>query len=208
MSQRRSRRAVLRGLGAAVALPSLASWRPVGAARAAEAATVPTRLLFLYVPNGVHMPDWRPAGEGGEFRPGPTLEPLADLRGEVQVITGLAHRNGMAGPDGAGDHARASATFLTGARPRKTAGTDIRAGISVDQVAAAAVGSQTRFPSLELSCDAARKSGNCDSGYSCAYQFNLSWRSERQPIAAESNPRLVFERLFGAGRGPERAGSL
>jgi len=208
MSELRSRRAVLRGLGTALALPTLPSWRPAGAARATEVMAVPPRLLFLYVPNGVHVADWRPEGEGRDFRLGRSLESLADLRDEVQVITGLAHRNGVAGPDGAGDHARASATFLTGVRPRKTAGADIRAGISVDQVAAAAIGGQTRFPSLELSCDAARKSGNCDSGYSCAYQFNLSWRSERQPIAAESNPRLVFERLFGAGTGAERAASL
>ena len=126
----------------------------------------------------------------------------------MQLITGLAHRNGTAGADGAGDHARASATFLTGARPRKTAGADIKVGISVDQVAANAIGRQTRFPSLELSCDAARKSGGCDSGYACAYQFNIAWRSEQQPVSPESNPRLVFERLFGAGSGTERAASL
>ncbi|MFM8735346.1 MAG: DUF1552 domain-containing protein [Pirellulales bacterium] len=201
-----SRRTVLRGLGAAIALPSLESLQP--AVAAAAAAAIPTRMAFLYVPNGVNVGHWKPEGEGRDYRPGPTLEPLAEFRDEFQVISGLAHRNGTAGPDGAGDHARAAATFLTGARPRKTAGADVRAGVSVDQVAANAVGDATRFPSLELSCDGGRKSGNCDSGYSCAYQFNMAWRSATQPVAPESNPRLVFERLFGAGKGAERAASL
>lgn len=198
-----TRRAVLRGLGAAIALPPLESL-----SAATAAAVIPTRMAFVYVPNGVHLERWRPTGEGRDYALGPTLEPLARFRDDIQLITGLAHRTGTGGPDGAGDHARATATFLTGVRPRKTAGADVRAGVSVDQIAAAAVGDATRFPSLELSCDGARKSGGCDSGYSCAYQFNLSWRSERQPIAAESNPRLVFERLFGAGRGAERTANL
>ena len=98
------------------------------------------------------------------------------------------------GLDGPGDHARASGTFLTGVRVRKTAGADIHAGVSVDQVAAQRVGHVTRFPSLELTCDGVRKSGNCDSGYSCAYQFNLSWSSATVPVSPEPNPRLVFER--------------
>ena len=198
-----TRRAVLRGLGAAIALPPLESL-----SAATAAAAIPTRMAFVYVPNGVHLERWRPTGEGRDYSLGPTLEPLAPFHDDIQLITGLAHRSGTGGPDGAGDHARATATFLTGVRPRKTAGADVRAGVSVDQIAATAVGDATRFPSLELSCDAARKSGGCDSGYSCAYQFNLSWRSERQPIAAESNPRLVFERLFGAGRGAERTANL
>lgn len=201
-----SRRALLRGLGAAVALPTFASLR--AATAGGREAAIPTRMAFVYIPNGVHVERWRPKGEGREFGFGPTLEPLAPFRDDLQLITGLAHRNGMAGPDGAGDHARAAATFLTGVRPRKTAGVDIQAGVSVDQIAAAAIGGETRFSSLELSCDSARRSGGCDSGYSCAYQFNLSWRSERQPIAAESNPRLVFERLFGVGKGAERQANL
>src|SRR4029453_12275803 len=112
------------------------------------------------------------------------------------------------GPDGAGDHARASGTFLTGVRVRKTAGSDIRAGVSIDQVAADQIGHLTRFPSLELTCDAVRKAGNCDSGYSCAYQYNLSWRSPNTPVAPEPNPRLFFERLFGSGSPGERAANL
>lgn len=196
----------LRGLGTAVALPALGS---LGKARAAgDAAQPPARMAFVYVPNGVNVDRWRSDGEGRDYRLGPTLEPLAALRDQFQVISGLAHRNGTAGPDGAGDHARATATILTGARPRKTAGADIRAGISVDQFAAQRIGRSTRLPSLELSCDSHRASGACDSGYACAYSYNMSWRSESQPATAESNPRLVFERLFGAGRGPERARSL
>ena len=114
----------------------------------------------------------------------------------------------LAGGDGAGDHARASATILTGTRPFKTAGSDIRVGVSVDQVAAQGIGQQTRFSSLELSCDGGRKSGACDSGYSRAYQYNISWRTPTQPATPESNPRLVFERLFGKGSRDERAVSM
>ncbi|MCB1076442.1 MAG: DUF1552 domain-containing protein, partial [Verrucomicrobiae bacterium] len=126
----------------------------------------------------------------------------------IQLFTGLEHQNGTAGKDGGGDHARANASFLTGVRPYKTAGADIKLGVSVDQVAAKAIGDQTRFSSLELSCDGVRKSGVCDSGYSCAYQFNLSWRSDTTPMTPESNPRLVFERLFGSGSKEERSKSF
>jgi hypothetical protein len=203
---RLSRRSLLRGIGTAVAVPMFESLSPAPA-RAAP-ASAPTRMAVLYVPNGVFMDRWRPLGEGRDFGLGPTLEPLLPFRDRLQVITGLAHRNATAGPDGAGDHARAMATFLTGARARKTSGADIRVGISVDQVAANAVGHLTRFPSLELTCDESRKSGSCDSGYSCAYQFNMSWRSPTQPATPEMNPRAVFERLFGAGSAAERAAGL
>ena len=136
---------------------------------------------------------------GSDYQLSPTLEPLADLKKDFQVLSGLDHRNATNGGDGAGDHARANATFLTGMRAKKTAGADIRLGISVDQVAAKIIGTETKLPSLELSCDAARKSGRCDSGYSCAYQYNISWRDEKIPMAPEANPRVVFERLFGSG---------
>ena len=185
-----TRRTLLRGLGATVALPLFESVQPARA-RAAS-ALVPTRMAVLYVPNGVFMDRWRPIGEVHDFALGPTLEPVTPFRDRLQVITGLSHRNANAGPDGPGDHARAMATILTGARARKTAGADIRAGISVDQLAAQSIGHQTRFPSLELTCDESRKSGNCDSGYSCAYQFNMSWRSPTQPATPEANPRAVF----------------
>jgi hypothetical protein len=191
-----SRRSLLRGLGVSLALPTLPSL--ASPARAAAAAAVPTRMAFLYIPNGVNVDRWMPTGSGSDFSFGPSLQALTPFRSDLQFIRGLAQQNGFAGPDGAGDHARAVATILTGARPRKTAGADIKAGVSVDQVAASAIGNATRFPSLELSCDASRKSGNCDSGYSCAYSFNMSWRSENQPATAETNPRLVFERLSGS----------
>ena len=136
------------------------------------------------------------------------MQSLAPVKDQVQILGGLDHVNATPGPDGAGDHARASGTFLTGVRVKKTAGADIHAGISIDQVVANQVGHLTRFPSLELTCDAVRKSGNCDSGYSCAYQYNLAWRSPTQPVAPEPNPRLLFERLFGAGAPGERNESL
>jgi hypothetical protein len=199
-----TRRRFLRGLGVTVALPAFASLLPrtVLASEAPLATTAsgaPLRLAFLYVPNGVNVSRWTPRGVGADFQLNDTMKSLVALKEHIQVVSGLEHRNGWAGVDGAGDHARAMATILTGARPRKTAGSDIRAGISVDQVAARHVGHLTPFPSLELSCDFARKSGACDSGYSCAYQFNMSWRSDTTPLAPETNPRLVFERLFGAG---------
>ena len=195
----------IRGLGTAVVLPAFASLR---AARAADAASLPTRMAFVHVPNGVNIDRWRSIGVGRDYQFGVSLEPLADVREQVQVIGGLAHRNGTADPDGAGDHARATATILTGMRPKKTSGSNLRVGISVDQLAAQRIGSATRSPSLELSCDAVRESGSCDSGYSCNYSFNMSWRSESQPATPEANPRLVFERLFGSGSGAERARSL
>jgi hypothetical protein len=199
-------RTALKGLGLSVALPALPSLAAARAANAAAAA--PNRMAFLYVPNGVILDRWRSSGAGRDFRLGTTLEPLAPFQDDLQIITGLGHANGTAGGDGAGDHARASATILTGTRPFKTAGRDIRAGVSVDQVAAGRLAGQTRFASLELSCDGVRRSGACDSGYSCAYQFNISWRTPTQPATPESNPRLVFERLFGSGSRAERAANM
>ncbi len=210
------RRRFLRGLGLSIALPALESLMPAARALAASAAPKlatthaghPLRMAFVYVPNGVNVARWRPIGEGSDYQLGETMKPLEGLKQHFSVFTGFEHQNGWGRQDGAGDHARANATILTGARPKKTAGSDIRLGVSVDQLAARHVGNATRFPSLELSCDGARKTGACDSGYSCAYQFNISWRSETTPVAPESNPRLVFERLFGAGKGPERQRSL
>lgn len=202
-----NRRRFLKGLGACVALPAFESvlGGKLLAAKASPAAVTstgaPLRTAFLYFPNGVNLSAWRPDGTGKDYSLNKTMEPLAPHKDDFQIISGFEHKNGWAGPDGAGDHARANATILTGMRPKKTAGADIRLGVSVDQLAAQHIGQATRFPSLELSCDGIRKSGVCDSGYSCAYQFNLSWRSETTPVAPESNPRLVFERLFGTGKG-------
>lgn len=209
-----TRRHFLKGLGLAVALPAMESLVPNSAlaGQAAGRAVTPTgdplRSCFLYVPNGVNVANWFPEGAGHDYKLNATMKPLENLRSEFQVVSGLAHEHGFANGDGAGDHARAHATFLTGARPKKTAGADIQVGVSIDQEMAKHLGNETRFPSLELSCDGARKSGSCDSGYSCAYQFNLSWRTENTPMSAEANPRLVFERLFGRGQGEERQRSF
>jgi hypothetical protein len=215
LAQRRaSRRQFLRGLGACVALPALSSLRPARAlvalapeALATTATGAPLRTAFLFFPNGAIPAAWWPKEEGAEFELSRTLEPLAPKREFVQVLGGLDHLNAEAGPDGAGDHARGGGTFLTGVRLKKSA-TDIRAGVSIDQVMARQIGHLTRFPSLEVACDAGRKSGACDSGYSCAYQFNLSWSSQTTPMTPEANPRLVFERLFGAGAPGERRANL
>ncbi len=198
-------------MGASIALPGLSSLglaRAVTGARGVTATGAPLRMAYLYVPNGVIMDKWRPEGTGGEFAFNESMKSLEKFRGDVQVLKGLEQASGWAGPDGAGDHARGNATFLTGMRPKKTAGSDIRLGISVDQMAAKYVGAETRLPSLELSCDGVRKAGSCDSGYSCAYQYNISWRSATQPMTPESNPRLVFERLFGGGGQTEREQGL
>lgn len=211
-----SRRNFLRGMGACIALPILesslgsvlkaATTAPVGPAGplGVTATGAPLRMAFIHFPNGAHQQYWWPTGTGSSFELGRTMQPLAALKSSIQVVGGLDHKNASPGNDGAGDHARANATFLTGVRARKTDSADIQAGISVDQLAATQVGHLTRFSSLELSCDSVRKSGSCDSGYSCAYQYNLSWRSASTPMTPEPNPRLVFERLFGSGAAGER----
>lgn len=211
-----NRRNFLRGLGACLALPALETFAPRALAASTAAASriattasgAPLRMAFLYFPNGAIPRQWRPNGVGRDFQFGNTLAPLESLRHRVQVLSGLEHLNATAGSDGGGDHARANGTFLTGVRVKKTAGSDIRAGVSVDQIAAQRIGSLTRFASLELSCDPHRKSGGCDSGYSCAYESNLAWRTPTSPLSPESNPRLVFERLFGSGNHGERGASL
>ncbi|MGI8671897.1 MAG: DUF1552 domain-containing protein [Luteitalea sp.] len=191
------RRTFLRGLGASVALPMLDAMTPA-LARAAQAAPAPVRLVFTYVPNGVSMAGWTPQGAGKAFELSRVLAPLAGHKDDMLVLSGLAQRNGMALGDGAGDHARAAASYLTGVHPKKTAGADIHNGVSADQLAAQHLSRATRFASLELGCDDSRTVGNCDSGYSCAYSNSLAWRSETSPMPPETNPRLVFERLFGA----------
>jgi hypothetical protein len=211
-----SRRHFLRGMGAAaIALPAFESLRPLrllageaAAGRPGGTTTgAPLRSAFIFFPNGAIPSAWWPQGVGAEFEWSRTLQPFEPLKNCVQVLGGLDHLNAEAGPDGAGDHARGNGTFLTGVRLNKSA-TDIRAGISIDQVMAREIGHLTRFPSLELTCDSSRQSGACDSGYACAYQFNLSWSSPRTPMMPEANPRLVFERLFGSGAPGERRANL
>jgi hypothetical protein len=206
-----SRRRFLRGLGACIALPAFDS---LGAMRAladpaGAAVKAPVKMAFLYVPNGIIPSGWWPeGGAGANFELPRTLQPLAKVRDQVQIISGLEDLSANPEADGAGDHARAGGTFLTGVRIKKTAGSDIHSGVSIDQAVADQIGHQTRFPSLELSCDAVRKAGDCDSGYSCAYEYNLAWRSPIQPLSPEPNPRLVFERLFGSGAREERVSNL
>lgn len=210
------RRRFLKGMGAWVAIPAFSSLMPQNAAvadaslapSATTATGAPLRMAFMSIPNGVQQDHWFPQVDGNEFLLNATMEPLEAVKRHLQVIGGLKHDHATPGNDGAGDHARANATFLTGARARKTAGKDIQVGISVDQVAAQKLGHVTRFPSLELSCDAIRNSGSCDSGYACAYQYNLAWTSPTTPLTPEPNPRFVFERLFGTGKHGERQRSL
>ena len=196
-----SRRTILRGMGVSLALPWLEATSTV--AKAAAVASAPTRMGFIFVPNGVVMQNWVPKTEGYGFQLSRTLQPLAPVQDDLLVITGLTHDKGRANADGAGDHARSASVFLTGAQPRKTDGEHIRSGISVDQLAAKAVGHKTRFSSLEMGADPGRMAGNCDSGYSCAYSSNISWSSESTPVGKEVNPRLVFERLFSNGKPSE-----
>ncbi|HLJ18023.1 MAG TPA: DUF1552 domain-containing protein [Bryobacteraceae bacterium] len=188
-----------------VALPLLDAMTPAFAATTRIAAKPPLRMAFCYVPNGIIMQDWTPAAVGTNFDLPKTLEPLAAYRNDFSILSGLAQHQGFALGDGAGDHARAAATFLTGVHPKKTAGADICAGVSADQVAAQFVGKATKFPSLELGCEDGRVVGNCDSGYSCAYSNSISWRTPSTPMPPEINPRAVFERLFGSDSGEDPA---
>ncbi|MFM8274207.1 MAG: DUF1552 domain-containing protein [Gemmata sp.] len=190
-----SRRTALKGLGTAVALPFLESLAAAAPA-ATTAAGAPKRLAFFYVPNGVNMNAWVPSATGALKELTGTLAPLDPYREYVSVLSGLTCDKARANGDGPGDHARAMSAFLTGRQARKTHGADIRSGISADQHVASVVGDKTRFPSLELGIERGQMAGNCDSGYSCAYSSNLSWRGESTPNAKECDPKAVFDRLF------------
>jgi hypothetical protein len=205
-----NRRRFLKGLGVSVALPALQSLAPRSALAAEPlrvAATTetgaPLRTAFVFFPNGA-IPDlWWPQGDEKNFSFRETLKPLESMRDSVQVMQGLDQVNANRGNDGGGDHARGNSVFLTGVRIKKST-TDIRAGVSIDQAIAQKVGHLTRFPSLELSCFTERRTGACDTGYSCAYQSNVAWKTPTNPMTPESNPRKVFERLFGEGSHGER----
>ncbi|MGJ8640214.1 MAG: DUF1552 domain-containing protein [Opitutaceae bacterium] len=203
------RRAFLRGMGSVVALPFLQSMVPLqslSGATQSSATTAPTRMAFIYHPNGVIQENWQ-AGPAGRLARdlSRTLKPLDPLRRYVNVVSGLEHKNANANGDGPGDHARATATFLTGAQAKKTGGTDIHLGRSFDQVAADHLSGGSRFRSLELSATKDRTSGTCDSGYSCAYQYNIAWQNERTPLPPQINPREIFKQLFGASDPQELA---
>lgn len=198
------RRTFLRGAGAALSLPLLDAMLP-RAAMAGQAAAAPRRMAYFFFPNGAIMQHWTPAEVGAEFTLPQTLSPLAAHQADILVVTGLKHDKANANGDGAGDHARSCSAFLTGVQPRKTAGADIHAGPSADQLAARQIGHLTRLPSLEVGIEEGRQAGNCDSGYSCAYSSNISWKSAETPMAKEINPKAVFERLFGSGVDDARA---
>ena len=211
-----NRRAFLRGVGAAIALPALSSFgansliaapSTAGPALAQTGTGAPLRTAYLYFPNGAIPSAWWPGSTGDDYQLSETLESLKPVRDSIQIMGGLDNVSANPGADGGGDHARGGGTFLTNVRLNKSS-TDLRAGKSIDQVIADKVGHLTRFPSLELSCESDRRAGSCDSGYSCAYQYNVSWKSPTTPMASESNPRLVFERLFGAGRPDQRVANL
>ena len=190
------RRTFLRGAGTALALPFLDAMQP---AFAGPSSTTPIkRLAIAYVPNGIIMDHWTPAGEGAAFELPVILQPLAPFRDRILVLSGLGSRPAFPEPgEGTGDHARAAATFLTGVHPKKTEGPDLRAGVSMDQIAAAEMGKDTQLSSLELCLESSELIGGCDAGYSCAYANTLSWRNPTTPLPMENQPRAVFERLFG-----------
>jgi hypothetical protein len=196
------RRTFLRGVGTAIALPMLEGMVPA-AAEAAERAQRPLRMAFMFVPNGVNVEHWTPASEGELAQLPYILEPLADLKQKLNVLSGLTHDKARANGDGPGDHARSASAFLTASQPYKTSGADIKVGISVDQLAAQHLSLPTKFASLELGLERGAQAGNCDSGYSCAYSSSISWRTESTPVAKEVDPRQVFDRLFGNGQTPE-----
>ena len=212
-----SRRTVLKGLGAAVALPFLeamvprplygANSAPAAAAAVTAARKYPTRMAAIYFPNGLTLKEWKPATAGSDYEMTRILKPLEAHRREMLVISGLADHFGESNGDGPGDHARAMASYFTATQPFKTAGENIRAGISLDQVMAKKVGGATTFPSLELGLEYGHQTGNCDSGYACTYENNLAWSSPTTPCQKAVNPQAVFDRLFGgAGDVSEAAG--
>jgi hypothetical protein len=164
----------------------------------ASSGDSPVRLAWFYVPNGIDMRHWTPGAEGPLDALPEILAPLAPHRNDVMVLSNLTANWGRPLLDGAGDHARALASYMTGVHVHRTAGADVKVGVSADQIAARAVGGLTRLPSLEVGLEEARQAGNCDSGYSCAYTYNVSWKTETQPLPPISDPRLLFERLFGA----------
>ena len=205
MGKSLERRTFLRGLGATVALPFLDAMAPAFAAVPKPAR----RLGVVYVPNGMNMAEWRPTTVGATFDLPRTLTPLAPFKNRLLVFSGMANAEADPLPgEGLGDHSRAQAVFLTGAHPRKTEGTDIRASVSADQIIARELGKETELTSLELGLEAVDLVGGCEDGYACAYSGALAWRSETMPLPVQAQPRMVFERLFGASDSTDRTSRL
>jgi hypothetical protein len=191
-----SRRTLLRGAGAAVALPFLEAMLPrTRKAKAADVAAAPQRFVAFYVANGMRMSAWTPTTEGAAYALPPILQPLQAVRDDVLVLTGLSNLNAVAPL--AGDHARGTASFLTCQFPVKGIDENIENGVSLDQRLAQAIGGSTRFPSLELGMDGGGTAGDCDSGYSCAYLRSIAWAGPKTPLPKETSPPSVFDRLFG-----------
>jgi hypothetical protein len=188
------RRTFLRGMGAAVALPLLDAMVPSMTALAKTAASPVRRLGFVYMPMGCDLPRWTPPGTGRLLELSPTLQSLTPVVDQLTVITNLELKNAYPGT-----HATSNAAFLSAAKAKWTESTDYYLGTTVDQIAASQIGQQTLLPSLELSMDLLQTVGQCDNGYACVYQNNLSWSSPTTPLPAEAHPRIVFERLFGEG---------
>lgn len=210
-----SRRSFLRGLGVCLALPTLESVAPVGRALGATspglattASGMPLRMGFVAFANGSNYQRWLPKGEGRNYELNETFVPMQGLKEKFQVLTGLAHITANNWGDGTGDHARSGASFLTGVHAWKTLGSRLQLGISVDQIAARQIGHLTRIDSLQLGVEGTRLYGSCDTGYPCAYQYNISWASETLPLSPEPNPRVIFEKLFGSGTAAERQANL
>jgi hypothetical protein len=200
------RRTFLRGMGATIALPLLDAMVPAFAATSRSAAAPVQRLGFVYIPNGAIMGKWTPQGEAVGLELSPILSPLQPFRDRLVVVSNLASRPAEAEEgEGSGDHARASAVWLTGVHPRRTEGADVRAAVTIDQIAADRLGRDTQLRSLELAAeDFSTAVGTCDIGYACSYVNTLSWRTPTTPLPMQTNPRVVFERLFGDERDPER----
>jgi uncharacterized protein DUF1552 len=191
-----SRRTVLKGMGVAISLPFLDAMVPAFARGAA--ASRPVRLAWFYVPNGIDMRNWTPGAEGALGTLPGVLAPLQPLNNDFLVLSNLTTNWGRPLQDGPGDHGRALGSYMTGVQVFKTAGADLKLGISADQIAANANGHLTKLPSLEVGLEEARQAGNCDSGYSCAYVYNLAWKTDTQPLPPISDPKQLFERLFGS----------
>ena len=196
------RRAFLRGAGVALSLPLLDSMIPAQTPLAKTAAKPQFRMGLCFMPHGAVMDNWTPAAEGSNFEITRTLKPLEPFKNQLLVVSNLAHHNAApAGPgDNGGDHTRSPAVFLNGVHPKRTDGADIRAGVTIDQIAAQKIGQETRLPSLELAIeDYSGLVGSCDVGFSCAYMNTISWNTPTTPMPMEINPRVVFDRMFGDG---------
>ncbi|HLQ78769.1 MAG TPA: DUF1552 domain-containing protein [Terriglobia bacterium] len=192
-----SRRTVLKGMGVAMSLPFLDAMVPAFA-QTRLAGEAPVRLAWFYLPNGIDMRNWTPENEGPLGKLPGILAPLEPVKNDLMVLSNLTANWGRPLQVGAGDHGRALAAYMSGVEVYRTAGADLKLAATADQIAAKAVGHLTRLPSIEMGLEEARQTGNCDNNYSCAYCYNVSWKTETQPLPPISDPRNLFERLFGS----------